>query len=74
MDFKKVESLVNRKVMFDLKQANEHLLRVNYKPGDESCWLTFVIDGYTDEKELAAVIKIEIDKQTGNTPVPVAFK
>lgn len=73
MDFKKVESLVNRKVTFDLKKANDHLLRVNYKPGDESGWLTFVIDGYTDEKELAAVIKIEIDRKTENNPLPITF-
>lgn len=73
MDFKKVESLVNRKVTFDLKKANDHLLRVNYKPGDDSGWLTFVIDGYTDEKELAAVIKREIDRKTQNNPFPSTF-
>ncbi|HZE87289.1 MAG TPA: hypothetical protein VE090_03730 [Methylomirabilota bacterium] len=66
MDFDMLKKFVSKDVVVDTEHANPHELRVNYKPGDESCWLIFVPQNYRDEVELAAVIRIEIEKKRTN--------
>lgn len=63
MDFKKVRALVDQSIALDIEGADEHELRVNYKPGDDNCWFSVTPEKYQDEAELAAVINTETDRK-----------
>lgn len=63
MDFNKVKEFVdNKNIVLDIEHANEHELRVNYKPGDDNCWIEFTPEKYNSEEELAAVINTGVER------------
>lgn len=64
MDFNKVKELVdNKDIVLDIEGADEHELRVNYKPGDDSCWIEFTPEKYSSEEELIAAINTEVERK-----------
>ncbi len=63
MNFKKVKELVdNKNIVLDIDHADEHELRVNYKPGDYNCWIDFTPEKYKSEGDLATVINTEVER------------
>jgi len=64
MDFNKVKTLVdNKNVVLDIEHADEHELRVNFKPKDDNCWIEFTPELYKSEEELVAVINTDIERK-----------
>jgi len=63
MDFNELQSLVDKGIFIDVNGVNEHEVRVNYKPGDDNCWLEFTPEHYKNEEELAAVINVEVERK-----------
>lgn len=63
MDYKKLQSLVNKGITIDVGGADGHEVRVNYKYGNDTAWLTFTPERYSSEEELAAVINTEVERK-----------
>lgn len=63
MNFNRLRDLVDKDIVFDIEHADEHELRVNYRPGDDNCWIEFMPEKYKSEEELAAVINTEVERK-----------
>ncbi len=62
MDFQKLRSLVSHEIAIDTKHADECEIRVNYKPGDDTAWVTFTPEKYQSEEKLAEAINARADE------------
>lgn len=73
MDYQKLKTLISENIFIDIEHSNAYMLRVNYKPGDDNCWLVFAPENYKTEEEFAAAIKTKVAQkllQPQNPPPP----
>lgn len=73
MNYKKLRELVSAEFYLDIEHAKEHELRVNYDPGDDTCWYTIDPQKFQKEEVLAAIINAKSQIKLASKPSAAAL-